>query len=84
KKNKVAPPFREAEFDIMNKNGISLSGDVLDLGVGLGLIEKSGAFYKRNSQVLAQGREAAKKYLENNSKVMEEIISAIKKTSHKD
>ncbi len=83
KKNKVAPPFREAEFDIMNKGGISLSGDVLDLGVKLGLIEKSGAFYKRNDQVLAQGREAAKKYLEESPEVMKEIISAIKKASQK-
>lgn len=81
KKNKVAPPFREAEFDIMNKGGISISGDVLDLAVSLGLVEKSGAFYKRDGEVLAQGREATKKYLEDNPKVMTEIVKAIKKTS---
>lgn len=81
KKNKVAPPFREAEFDIMNKGGISISGDVLDLAVSLGLVEKSGAFYKRDGEVLAQGREATKKYLEDNPKIMTEIIKAIKETS---
>lgn len=81
KKNKVAPPFREAEFDIMNEGGISLSGDVLDLATNLGIIEKSGAFYKRNGAVLAQGREAAKKYLEKNPQEMEAIIAAIKKSS---
>lgn len=81
KKNKVAPPFREAEFDIMNKGGISVSGDVLDLAVALDLVEKSGAFYKRDGEVLAQGREATKKYLEDNPKVMMEIVTAIKKAS---
>jgi len=84
KKNKVAPPFREAEFDIMNKGGISLSGDVLDLAVSLDLIEKSGAFYKRDGEVLAQGREATKKYLEDNPKVAKEIVAAIKKAPKKD
>jgi len=84
KKNKVAPPFREAEFDIMNKGGISLSGDILDLAVSLGLIEKSGAFYKRDGQVLAQGREATKKYLEDNPKVAKEVVAAIKKAPKKD
>ncbi len=84
KKNKVAPPFREAEFDIMNKGGISLTGDILDLAVDLDLIEKSGAFYKQDGEVLAQGREAAKKYLEDNPKVAEKIISAIKKAPLKD
>jgi len=84
KKNKVAPPFREAEFDIMNKGGISLSGDILDLAVSLGLIEKSGAFYKRDGEVLAQGREATKKYLEDNPKVAKEVVAAIKKAPKKD
>jgi recombination protein RecA len=81
KKNKVAPPFREAEFDIMNEGGISLSGDVLDLATEMGVIEKSGAFYKRKGEVLAQGREAAKKYLEKNPKVMEEIAAVIRKSA---
>ena len=84
KKNKVAPPFREAEFDIMNKGGISLSGDILDLAVSLDLIEKSGAFYKRDGEVLAQGREATKKYLEDNPKVAKEVVAAIKKAPKKD
>ncbi len=81
KKNKVAPPFKEAEFDIMNKGGISLAGDILDLAVDLDLIEKSGAFYKQDGEVLAQGREATKKYLEDNPKVAKKIVSAIKKAS---
>ena len=63
KKNKVAPPFRECEFDIMYDEGISKEGDVLDLGVELGLIEKRGSFYSYNDERLAQGRENAKQAL---------------------
>ncbi len=76
KKNKVAPPFKVAEFD-MDDKGISLSGDVLDLGVKEGVIVKSGSFFKYNGEVMAQGRESAKKYLEENPKVMEEIKKKI-------
>jgi len=70
KKNKVAPPFRTAEFD-MDDNGISLSGDVVDLGVTFGVIERSGSFYKANGQVIAQGREATKAYFEEHPAELE-------------
>jgi len=78
KKNKVAPPFREAEFDIMNKGGISRSGDILDLAVSVEIVEKSGAFFKYEGKMLGQGREAAKKFLEENPKITEEISRKIK------
>jgi len=83
KKNKVAPPFREAEFDIMNVGGISRSGDVLDLGVEKEIVDKSGAFFKYNEKMLGQGREAAKKFLEENPKVMEEIEKKLKTSRQK-
>jgi len=76
KKNKVAPPFKQAEFD-MDENGISLSGDVLDLGVKEGVIQKSGSFFKYKGEVMAQGREGAKKYLEENPKIMDQIKKEI-------
>ncbi len=76
KKNKVAPPFKVAEFD-MDDKGVSLSGDVLDLGVKEGVIEKSGSFFKYQGEVMAQGREGAKRYLEENPKTMEEIKKKI-------
>lgn len=72
KKNKVAAPFLAAEFD-MDDNGISLSGDVVDMGVIHKIIDKSGSFYKYNNEVLAQGREATKKALEANPELLEEI-----------
>jgi len=78
KKNKVAPPFREAEFDIMNKGGISRIGDILDLAVAAEIVEKSGAFFKYEGRMLGQGREAAKKFLEENPKITEEISKKIK------
>jgi len=79
KKNKVAPPFRMAEFDIMNVEGISKSGNVLDVGVELGIIEKSGAFFKYGKIMLGQGREAAKACLEDpkNKKITQQIEKAI-------
>lgn len=72
-KNKIAPPFRQAEFDIMYNRGISYSGDVLDMAVAQGVVEKSGAWFAYNDQKIAQGREAAKKYLEENPKVLDEV-----------
>ncbi len=78
-KNKVAPPFREAEFDIMFlEGGISKSGEVLDLGAELGIIEKRGAFYRYNDGLLGQGRENAKTYLTENKDVRDEIEDAIR------
>jgi len=79
-KNKVAPPFRTAEFDIMNIGGISKSAGILDVGTEMGLIQKQGAFYKYEEKLLGQGREAAKIYLEENQKLIEEITKKIWET----
>lgn len=72
-KNKIAPPFRQAEFDIMYNEGISTTGDVLDLAVMHDIVQKSGAFYKYNDETIGQGREAAKKYLRDNPDKLAEI-----------
>jgi recombination protein RecA len=78
-KNKVAPPFREAEFDIMFlEGGISKSGEVLDLAAELGIIEKRGAFFRYNDGLLGQGRENAKQYLLENTAVRDEIEAQIR------
>ncbi len=76
-KNKVAPPFRTAEFDIMNNEGISHTGCLIDVGIELGVIEKSGAFLKYKGAVLAQGREAAKIALAENHKLSKDIEAEI-------
>ncbi len=76
-KNKIAPPFRQAEFDIMYNEGISKSGDVIDLAVNKGIIEKSGAWFAYNGDKIAQGREAAKDYLSKNPKVMAEVVKKV-------
>ncbi len=73
KKNKVAPPFRQAEFDIMYNEGISREGDVLDLAVGMAVVDKRGAFYAWNETRLGQGRENAKQYLRENPELCEKI-----------
>ncbi|MDD3679072.1 MAG: recombinase RecA [Patescibacteria group bacterium] len=78
-KNKVAPPFKIAEFDIMYNEGISREGDVLDLAVKDGLVSKSGAWYEYKEQKIGQGREAAKQYLRDNKKVFEELSAEIRK-----
>lgn len=83
-KNKIAPPFREAEFDIMYNQGISRSGDVIDLGVKYDIIEKSGAWFAYGGNKIGQGREAAKKYLEDNPKIMEEVAKKVTTASNKD
>jgi recombination protein RecA len=75
-KNKVAAPFRVAEFDIMN-DGISKAGNLLDVGVELGIIDKSGAFFKYEKEIIGQGREAAKMYLDENVKVAKRIEEKI-------
>ncbi|MCZ2094824.1 MAG: DNA recombination/repair protein RecA, partial [Anaerolineae bacterium] len=78
-KNKVAPPFREAEFDIMFlEGGISKSGEVLDLAAELGIVEKRGAFYRYKEGLLGQGRENAKAYLSENLNVRDEIEDQIR------
>jgi len=76
-KNKIAPPFRQAEFDIMYNQGISKSGDILDLAADKGIVEKAGAWFSYKGEKIAQGREAAKKYLEANPKVMDEIAKQV-------
>lgn len=80
-KNKVAPPFRQAEFDIMYNQGISTSGDILDLATAENIVEKAGAWFSYNGEKISQGREAAKKYLEENPKVMDEIAGKVKAAS---
>jgi recombination protein RecA len=75
-KNKVAPPFREAEFDIMYNQGISREGDLIDLAAAHDIVQKSGAWYTYNGENIAQGREAAKNYLAEHPKVFDEIAKA--------
>lgn len=77
-KNKVAPPFRIVDFDIMYSEGISKVGEILDIGVKLGYIEKSGAWYSIGDQKIAQGREAAKQYLKANPQAAEKIENMIR------
>ena len=75
--NKVAPPFRKAEFDIMFGSGISRSGEIIDLGVQLGIIKKSGSWFSYRDSKLAQGRDASKQMMEDNPELAEEIESQI-------
>ena len=77
-KNKVAPPFKEAEFDIMFGKGISREGDILDLASNCGVVIKSGSWYAYNSEKIGQGRENAKKYLLENPTIMEEIETKVR------
>ena len=76
-KNKVAPPFRKAEFDIMFGTGISKSGEIVDIGVQLGIVKKSGSWFSYGDQKLAQGRDATKKLMEDNPELAEEIENKI-------
>lgn len=78
-KNKVAPPFKEAEFDIMFGKGISKEGDILDLAVNLGLVSKSGSWFAYNGDKIGQGRENAKNYLTEHPDIMEELDHKIRK-----
>jgi len=77
-KNKVAPPFRVAEFDIMYNEGISKVGGVLDLGVEMGMIDKRGSYYSYGELRLGQGRENAKVYLRDNPEMVEELEAGIR------
>ncbi len=77
-KNKVAPPFRVAEFDILFGRGISKAGGILDMGVDLGIVGKSGAYFSYNDLRLGQGRENARTFLEDNQKLMDEIEHRIR------
>ena len=80
-KNKVAPPFKQAEFDIMYGHGISREGDILDLGVSLGLIEKSGAWYSFGEDRIGQGRENVKRFLSEHTDVRDQIADLIMEKS---
>jgi recombination protein RecA len=77
-KNKVAPPFKQVEFDIMYGQGVSKVGEILDLGVKAGLVEKSGAWFSYDSVRIGQGRENAKQYLAENPDVAQRIENAIR------
>jgi recombination protein RecA len=78
KKNKVAPPFKTAEFDIMYNEGISSVGDILDLGVEYDILSKRGAFFRFQEEMIGQGREAAKEYLRTHPQVAQQIDSLIR------
>ncbi len=80
-KNKVAPPFKQVEFDIMYGEGISKTGELIDLGVKAGIVEKSGAWFSYDSQRLGQGRENAKTFLRANPEMAERIEQAIRENS---
>jgi len=77
-KNKVAPPFRQVEFDIMYGSGISKSGELLDLGVKAGIVEKSGSWFSYDGSRIGQGRETAKQFLETNKDVANAIEAAVR------
>ena len=77
-KNKVAPPFREAEFDVLYGKGISKVGNILDMAVNLDIVEKSGAWFSYNGQRISQGRENAKRYLEEHPDIMDEIEKKVR------
>ena len=76
-KNKVAPPFRVAEFDMMHKDGISYEGDVLDLGMEQKLVARSGAWFRYGELQLGQGKEKARQFLKENPQIAEEIKNKV-------
>ena len=82
-KNKVAPPFREAEFDVVYGQGISKEGNILDMAVNLDIIEKSGSWFSYNGERIGQGRENVKKYLKDNPKVLEEVDKKVRENFEK-
>jgi recombination protein RecA len=82
-KNKVAPPFKQVEFDIMYGEGISKIGEILDLGVKAGLVEKSGAWFSYDSVRIGQGRENSKTYLREHPEMAERLEKAIRQRTEK-
>ncbi|MBX3263748.1 MAG: DNA recombination/repair protein RecA, partial [Labilithrix sp.] len=76
-KNKMAPPFREVEFDILYGQGISKSGDIIDLATDLGIVDKSGAWFSYSGERIGQGRENAKTYLEQHPQLMDKLEAMI-------
>ena len=77
-KNKVAPPFREAEFDVVYGQGISKEGNILDMAVNLDIVEKAGSWFSYNGERIGQGRENVKKYLKENPEILDEIESKVR------
>ncbi len=82
-KNKVAPPFREAEFDIVYGEGISKAGNILDMAVNLDIIEKSGSWFSYNGERIGQGRENVKKYLTDNPEILEDVEKKVRENFEK-
>ena len=82
-KNKVAPPFREAEFDIVYGEGISRAGNILDMAVNMDIIEKSGSWFSYNGERIGQGRENVKKYLKENPEILDEVESKVRSNAEK-
>ncbi|MDI9546879.1 MAG: DNA recombination/repair protein RecA, partial [Chloroflexota bacterium] len=78
RKNKVAPPFKVAEFDIMYNEGISTSGDLVDLGVEYDILSKRGAYYRYKDELIGQGRESSKEYLREHVELAREIDNLIR------
>jgi len=83
-KNKVAPPFRTAEFDLMFNEGISKEGDLIDLAAKLGIVTKSGSWYQMGQEKLGQGREQAKQFLRENPKIEKVIEEKVKEKVEKE
>ena len=83
-KNKIAPPFKEAEFDIVFGQGISREGDILDLAANTDVVNKSGAWYAYNGEKIGQGRENAKKFLKENPEICQEIEAKVRAYYHLD
>jgi recombination protein RecA len=82
-KNKVAPPFKQVEFDIMYGEGVSKRGEILDLGVKAGIVEKSGSWFSYDSIRIGQGRENSKQYLKDNPEVCDKLEAAIRSRTDK-
>ena len=83
-KNKIAPPFREAEFDIMYNQGISTAGDILDLAVKFNIVDKAGAWFAYGGDKIGQGREAAKTYLQEHAEVQAEVAEKVREAAAKE
>ena len=77
-KNKVAPPFREAEFDVLYGKGISKEGNILDMAVNLDIVEKAGSWFSYNGERIGQGRENAKRYLLEHKEMLDEIDQKVR------
>ena len=82
-KNKVAPPFREAEFDIVYGEGISRAGNILDMAVNMDIIEKSGSWFSYNGDRIGQGRENVKRYLKENPEILDEVERKVRSNAAK-